>query len=285
VTKYRVSPTVAEEKALSAAGGWGGTSVMTLFGAQKSACALGGRWWLCRLREKDYASLRLGAAEAPYGTVHTFVGYGKATLINKNSPNREAALKFIEYLHSEPYNTLINHQADGIGPVMKYADGEKFLHDPAYPNEDYNHVWREMQKAAVAEQVSPFMNGSVLQRLMGNQLDQVKNGDKSASAAMQDAAREVNAIIQDNVRRVPALREKYEALRAKQQVSVGGSETSCHSDGSGSDPRNLGVATRASCKIPQVASAPFGMTVAAGVATAALRTTVAAGVATAGQAQ
>jgi multiple sugar transport system substrate-binding protein len=220
VTRYHVSPTVAEEKSLSAAGGWGGGSVITLFGAKKAATALGGRWWLCRLRDPDYAQLRLAAAESPYGQVRTFVGYGKATLINKNSPHREAALKFMDYLHGERYNRLINHQADGIGPVMKYAQGDAFLHDPAYPQEDYNGVWREMQKAATAEQVSPFMNGSVLQRVMLQQLDQVKSGDKTPRAAMEAAAREVNDIIADNVKRVPALRAQYEKLRENSQKQM-----------------------------------------------------------------
>ena len=34
----------------------------------------------------------------------------------------------------------------------------------------------------------------------------------------------------------------------------------CHSEGSGSDPRNLGVEQFHSAELPQVATAPFGMT-------------------------
>jgi multiple sugar transport system substrate-binding protein len=207
-----IVPDAAAEKSLAAAGGWGGGSVITLFGGKRAACALGGRWWLCALRKPEYSALRLGAAEAPYGTIHAFAGYGKATLINKHSPRRQEALAFLAYIHSEEYNHLINHEADGVGPVMKYVDLPAFLHDPAYPDEDFNDVWRDLQKAAVPEQVSPFMNGAVVQRLMQAQLDLVKGGDRSAEQAMREATRQVNERIQENLRYNPELRARWEAL-------------------------------------------------------------------------
>jgi multiple sugar transport system substrate-binding protein len=214
IYKYQVAPSAAAEAGMSTAGGWGagGAGSMTLFGAKRSATALGGRWWLCRLRDPDYADLRLGLVEAPYGTVHTFVGYGKATLINKNSPHREQALAFLQYLDSRRYNELINHQADGVGPVIKYVNEPAFLHDPAYPNEDFNDVWRKMERIAQPEQVSPFMNGAVLLRLVKAQLDLVKGGDKPAASAMRDATKQINAAIQDNLRVNPALRKQWEKL-------------------------------------------------------------------------
>jgi multiple sugar transport system substrate-binding protein len=210
-----IVPDQAAEKTLTASGGYGGSSVITLFGAKRAACALGGRWWLCVFRLSEYKSLRLGAAESPYGTVHTFAGYGKATCINKHSPRRYEALKFLAHLHSETHNRLINRQADGVGPVMKYTQDDTFLHDPDYPNEDFNQVWRDIQSVAVPEQVSPFMNGAVLQRLMKDQLDLIKSGDRSAEQAMREAARLVNERIEENLRNSPDLRRQYDALVAK----------------------------------------------------------------------
>jgi multiple sugar transport system substrate-binding protein len=209
VFKYKVAPDLAAEMTMAAAGGWGGASVITLFGAKRSACALGGRWWLCALRDKQY-DLHLGAAEAPYGKRHVFVGYGKATLINKNSPNRYEALKFLHYLTTPQYNKLINHQADGLGPVMKYAFEEDYLHDPDYPEETDNAVWRNLLAAAEPEQVSPFMNGAVMQRVIGGQLDLVKAGSITASQAMREAARRVNLRIEENLRQSPDLRAEYD---------------------------------------------------------------------------
>ena len=215
--KHEVSPSAAAEAAMNTAGGWGssGAGAIALFGAQRATTALGGRWWLCRLRDRDYAHLQLGAVEPPHGRIRTFVGYGKATLINRNSPRRYEALKFLAYMHSEPYNRLINHQADGLGPVMKYTEDDAFLHDPAFPKEDFNHVWRDLQRVAVPEQVSPFMNGAVLQRLINAQLDLVKSGDKTPAAAMRDATRKVNERIEENLRQNPDLREQWIRLTSK----------------------------------------------------------------------
>ena len=210
-----IVPDQAAEKTMAASGGYGAFSVITLFADKRAACALGGRWWLCALRGPDYKKLDLGAAEAPYGQIRAFAGYGKATLINKNSPRRYEALKFLVYLHGEEYNRLINHQADGVGPVMKYTQEPQFLNDPAYPNETYNHVWRDIQSAAVPEQVSPFMNGAVLQRLMKDQLDLIKTGDRTAEQAMREAAKQVNDRIEENLRLSPDLRRQYDELVKK----------------------------------------------------------------------
>ena len=211
-----IVPDMAAEKSLAAGGGYGGASVITLFAGKRSATALGGRWWLCSMRDKQYSDLQLGAAEAPYGIEHVFAGYGKSTLINKYSPHRYDALAFLAYLHSRQYNELLNHEADGVGPVMKYVDEPGFLHDPAYPNEDFNEVWRSMQKVAVAEEVSPFMNGAVLQRLMIAQMDLIRSGDRSAAEAMREATRQVNRRIAENLKYNRELREEYERRMAKQ---------------------------------------------------------------------
>ena len=66
------------------------------------------------------------------------------------------------------------------------------------------------------EQVSPFMNGAVVQRLMQAQLDLVKGGDRSAEQAMREAARQVNRRIQENLRFSPELRKQYDQLIARQ---------------------------------------------------------------------
>jgi ABC-type glycerol-3-phosphate transport system substrate-binding protein len=214
IYKYEVCPKPGDEDALSAAGGWGSAhgSSITFFGAKKGAMALGGRWWLCRLRDPDYSNLKLSAAESPYAKVRVFLGYGKATMINRNSPHREAALNFIKYLYSEQYNKLINHQADGICPVKKYVETQDYLHDPAYPNEDYNHVWRDMMKASVPEPSSPFINGSVANRHILKQLDLIRARSKPVQDALHDAATIINATIHDNIELSPELRARYESL-------------------------------------------------------------------------
>jgi multiple sugar transport system substrate-binding protein len=213
IYKHRVSPSPVEELAMQTQGGWG-SGVITLFGGKRAAMAMGGRWWLNNIRT-NYKGLQLGAVESPYARNRVFRGYGKATLINKASPNRQAALKFLRYQASETYNQIINDQADGIGPVKRFAYTDRFLHNPQYPQEDYNHVWRTMLEAARSDQVSPFVNGPTVLLIVNRQLDLIRSNNKPVAAAMRDAAREVNQHIQEMIDRDDDLHQLYKQLTAR----------------------------------------------------------------------
>jgi ABC-type glycerol-3-phosphate transport system substrate-binding protein len=212
IYKYRIAPNPTEELAMATQGGWG-SGTITLFAAKRGALAVGARWWLCTLR--DYRDLKLGAAEAPYSKVHVFRGYGKATLINRASPHRQQALHFLQYQSSEAYNNLINKQADGLGPMIRYTQTESFLHDPDHPEEDYNAVWRDLQRDAVPNQVSPFVDGPTISRLILKQLDLMRGNDKTIEAGLASIAKEVNAHIKDMTERDPAVKKRYDALHTK----------------------------------------------------------------------
>ncbi len=209
IYKHHVMPNPAEEATMASQGGWG-TGTMALFGAGKAAMALGGRWWLCMLRE--YEGLRLGAVACPFGPVKVYRGYGRATLINARSPRREHALEFLKYEAAKPYNDLVNHQADALAPVIRFCYTPEYLHDPEYPEEDYNAVWRDVMKYGVPDQVSPFINGQRASRILNKQLDLVRQDQKPVADALRTAAREINAEIQKTLERDPSLRRRYEEL-------------------------------------------------------------------------
>jgi len=209
IYRHKVMPGPVEEAAMASQGGWG-AGAMTLFGAKKGAMALGGRWWLNLLR--SYEGLHLGACEAPHAVRRVFRGYGRATLVNSHSPRREHAFQFLRYMAGEPYNRLVNHQADAVSPVIRFAYTPEFLHDPDYPEEDYNEVWREALARAIPTEVSPFVNGQRAQRILKKQLDQVRANVKRPADALRDAARQINQEIRETVRGNPSLRARYEAL-------------------------------------------------------------------------
>ncbi len=206
IYKYKVAPSPVEEAGMASQGGFG-SGTINFFGAKRGALALGGRWWLANLR--TFKGLQLGAMESPYGTVRASSAAGRVTLINKNSPRREQALKFLEYMASPAYNNLINHQADGIAAFRKYCDTPEFLHDPAYPNEADNAVWRDATAFAGSLETSPFVNGALANKIIFDQMDLVRINAKSAKAALHDAAKEINAEIRKAVARKPELRERY----------------------------------------------------------------------------
>ncbi len=215
---HEAIPTPTQQAAMASAGGWG-TGEIALFGAERSAMAIGGRWWLCILRNPSYDHLDLGAVEMPAlrlsdGTLSTRIwGGGRSTLVNATGKHVEGALLFMEYLHSEHWNNLINEQADALAPVKKYNYTPDFLHNPEHPEEDYNAVWRAALENSEPEQVSPYVNGQFVERLMIVQTDLVKDNQKSGADAMRDACRKINEAIVETIEKDPVLRTKYfEAL-------------------------------------------------------------------------
>lgn len=213
IYKYRVMPSPVEEAAMAAAGGWG-TGTITLFGGGRGAMALGGRWWLCNTRV-NYPKLRLGAVACPYGPKHLYRGYGRATLVNAKSRHLQAAMDFLKYEAGKPYNDLVNHQGDALAPVKRFAFTPEYLHDPEFPQEDFNDVWRDVMDKGVPDEVSPFVNGQRAQRILNKQLDLVKSKSKSPADALHTAAEQINVEIGKMLERDPVLRERYFKLTGR----------------------------------------------------------------------
>lgn len=212
IYKYKVMPSPSDEATMATQGGWG-SGTISLFGSGKAAMAYGGRWWLCTLR--NYKGLQLGAVECPHGPVRIYYGGARATLINKNSPRRTESLEFLKYLAGKPYNELINHQADGVAPVKKYCYTDEYLKDKDFPQEDNNAVWRDSVMLARSGEISPFINSLTAGRILGKQMDLVRNNQKPVAEALRTAARQINAEIKKSIQRDPKLRAEYEKLTKK----------------------------------------------------------------------
>lgn len=211
--KYKVAPTPVDEAALTTQGGWGSGGMTWLMKGQV-AMAHGGRWWLNLMRSETAKGLRLGCIELPYQKVRTVIGYGGTTCINRMSPRRKEALRFLLFLLSKEYNELLNDQADAVSAIRKYCETPRFLFNPHHPEEDYNQVWLDTIKIAQPIEISPFLKG-VEQAPLYNQLDLVKGNLKPVDQAMRDAARDTNARIARNVRTNPRLRKLYLELTGR----------------------------------------------------------------------
>ena len=211
--KYEVMPNPIQKDAMAAAGGWG-SGTITLFGANKGAMAHGGRWWLCLMRDA-YPDLRLGVTEMPHGPKKVFWGYGRATLVNALSDYRDHAFSFIRFEHEQPYNQLINDQADALAPVIEFCKGEAFLHNPEFPHEDYNQTWFDVMEYGLPGESSPFIHGPVADRLITAQLEFLRNGDKTAEEVCRDLAVNIDRAIKKRLRDEPKLRPLYDELTGK----------------------------------------------------------------------
>jgi multiple sugar transport system substrate-binding protein len=206
VYKHNVSPTPVQEAALATQGGWGSGAITYLLGG-RVAMAFGGRWWL-NLMRKEKNCPRLGVVELPYDRVPALQGGARCALVNARSPRRDIAVRFLEYLASQDYNELLNDQADAISGVKRYAYTPRFLHNPAYPDEDYNAVWRSALEKARPEMVSIFAKGSELGPF-NTQLDLIKANLKEVEPALRDATTTMNDRIRRVARNQPALGELF----------------------------------------------------------------------------
>ena len=213
IYEYEVVPSPTQENAMASAGGWG-MGTIALFGAGKAAMAIGGRWWLCLLRNPDFGEVDLGAVQLPAGPSRRVFGGGRSTLVNARGKNVEGALKFIEYLHGAPFNNLVNRQADALASVREHNYSDEFLFNPEYPEEDYNAVWRAAMEEAAHREVTPYVQGQTVARILLKQGDLIRADLKTPAAAMQDAAREINEAIVELLELDPELRRRYAAAVA-----------------------------------------------------------------------
>ena len=153
--------------------------------------------------------------EAPHATVRGFFGYGRATLINRASPHLKEDLDFLLFQLGEPYNSMVNAQADGISAYRQFNQGDAFLHDPHHPEETDNATWRDIAELTVGADTSPFVSGQVAAQIIKDQLDLVQADSKNPDAAMRDAGAQINAAITRNLEENPKLAEEFRRAGGK----------------------------------------------------------------------
>lgn len=208
IYKYQVVPSPLEREAMAEEGGWGSGGIKML-SSGRAAMAVGGRWWLCTLR--NYEGLRLGAVETPHTGERVFRAYGKATLVNAKSENRERGLDFLQYMTTPEYARLVNKQADGLAPTQAHCTPESMMVSE-YPEEDSGPAFLAALPFGRAEEVSPFVNSSLADRIITRQLDLALRDSKTVADAMRAAAREVNEAMAAELRRDGELRLRYDQL-------------------------------------------------------------------------
>jgi multiple sugar transport system substrate-binding protein len=207
--KYECAPSPSEEQAMASAGGWG-QGIITLFDAERLGMIRYGRWGLVIWRKNP--KLRIGVAPLPHRKQHAATIATRISVLNRHSPYLRQAFSFIRFLASEAYCNQINDGADNAAPVRKYCYTDRFLHNPQFPQEDFNQVFRDEMRHGRIQEVSPFVNPFVAQRIYQRYLDLMRNKELEAPEAMKLAAAEINKAIQDYVPKFPELQLQYYKL-------------------------------------------------------------------------
>jgi len=162
--------------------------------------------------------LRIGVAHVP--TLDGSIRYpdvgARVALVNRASPHREHAIRFLEFLASEPYNERINQAFDSICGVIEYCVDDDGISGPPEPLPGLeafdSPVFVEAMSGAESQQLSPFIGPERLGYLVGEVMDQLTNDRLTPAEAARLAEDRINRQIRANVERVPELAERWEAL-------------------------------------------------------------------------
>ncbi len=209
---HHCAPSPSEEEAMAAAGGWG-QGIITLFSAQRLGMIRYGRWGLIVWRKDP--KLRIGVAPLPRGKQRATTFVTRISVLNKKSPYVREAFNFIKFLASEEYGNQINDSADNLAPVRRLCETDRFLHNPRYPQEDYNEVFRSEMKYARSVELSKFINPYVAHRIFQRHLDLMRNRQETPEVAMKTAAAEIDREMLVFVSKRPALQREYERLTGR----------------------------------------------------------------------
>jgi multiple sugar transport system substrate-binding protein len=226
--KYHVMPTSSDIQSMTAAGGWGGS--VNTFSNDHFAMTSGARWWLTgyvrdtrkAMESGKPSPFKLGAAPLPYFKHPAGLTQSRCTGINRTSKNVKYALRFLEFLASEPYNRQINSSYDAFAPMIKYDTGpEGVTAGPPPPSglEIANSpLWIKSMRVSRDVEISPFLPPFRFQRLWKEQTDLLVAQKCTAAAMMKTFTRLVNNEIQVNLAHDAKLRARYDAAVAKESV-------------------------------------------------------------------
>ncbi len=233
--KYRVMPTPSELASRTTAGGFGGTDA-NMFATKGFAMTSGGRYWyiafvrdaLDLARKNPRQAFNLGVAPLPYFT-RRFVQCGaRCTAVSRTSTQVEYAVRFLQFLASEPFNRQINRSFDALAPVKKYCTGPGGIAEGDAPPPGLESAndpqWVETMSYAHEQERSPFIAPHRVSALWNEARELLEADAIGPQEALERFARDVNSEIEVNVRRNPELRARYDEALKREQADQSPSE-------------------------------------------------------------
>lgn len=212
----RLMPTREEFEAMSADISGAG-SIFSHFTSGRYAMVYTGHWAFIMIRPRGVFPLR--AVEPPNGGFPNTEMGGGMIAVYQGTKHPNEALRFMQYLASDPFNRLIIKQADSLPPVPRYAQTEEFLHPAGRENEWGVHgaFAAAGRETGITVSNSPFVLQSIVFRVEVEQYETVIAGRQTAAEAAQAMADRVNGEIQLTIARDPALRKLYAERTALQR--------------------------------------------------------------------
>jgi len=214
--EHHVLSTPTEAASMAAQGGWG-VGGINFFSSGKAAMMIIGRWYLIQVPNFPEIAPTLGAAQLPHlpGRVSSVACAARAAGVNALSPNREHALKFLQYLASPEYGKIIVDGGDSLPPNPSLAQDGVMLVNDIVSDPAFHQPFVDAINTARALDVSGFIDMGQVQRWFLERVQKVENQVQAPREACEDMAREINLQIRQNLERREDLRERFERVTGK----------------------------------------------------------------------
>ena len=219
VLVHDIMPTSAEAVTLSSQGGWGSGGIAWFFN-QQAAIIFIGRWGIVRIpayikRNPDIveniASVGFPRVEGrPSQVAVRTRGAG----INAKSKYPEAAMKFLQYLASQEYGSLIVEDGDALPPNPELARSGTDLVNDIISDPDFHQTYVDAVRTGKPHALSPFIEAGLTERWIKEAVEAVENGADPEPRLRQLAA-EMNERIRRNLTRRPELQEKFAEITGR----------------------------------------------------------------------
>lgn len=239
IFKYHLTPTTVETQAMSGQGGWGAGNLNQL-SVGRYAMVATGHWSLVafgRAYQKQVEALqnkgikiediknplerplRLGAILIPHfaGEKPSYRVTSRVAGVNAKSPNREEAVKFLQYLSGPVYSKLLNEGTDWLPGNPKYAELGIEPGPPDLSREQLQATTKEAVTYGFVPRRSPFLLTSDVTRVLGEQISRLESNPTLSIQSMLDIAqRDLNVLMRRNLERNPDLKKKFVATFGEQ---------------------------------------------------------------------
>lgn len=191
-------PTASEAANLSNQGGWSIESLPVVQG--KAAMLIHGRFTVVNLRKFYSKGARIGLVRCPKCPSENNLLYSKSYCIPKTSKHKEEAAKFLAYILSEENQKNITNYGDGWCAVNSPELRITEEYNPDFPNEDTNKELLKDWNICAPCEVSPWINTIDYMTVWQREVDKVWVGEQSMEQACRNAARDINKIIERNIK-------------------------------------------------------------------------------------
>ena len=132
----------------------------------------------------------------------------RSAAVNAQSPRAQEVLSFLQYLATPEYSGLIVDDGDALPPNPARARTGEDLANGVVGNPAFHQPFIDAVTHGRALDVSPYINGALVERWVRERIEQVENGLIGPDEAMRELAAEINARVRRNIEREPGLAAK-----------------------------------------------------------------------------